>query len=113
MDVQQVLTGAQEAMTVRRVFGDPIQADGVTIIPVADVGGGGGGGGGAKDEGGAGFGLAAHPAGVYVVSGGDAHWRPAIDMTRIIRRGQLVGLAAIFVLGPAIRAWLSRRRTAA
>src|SRR5262249_60446281 len=42
MDTQLVLSGAQNAMTARRVFGDVIQADGVTLIPAAIVGGGGG-----------------------------------------------------------------------
>ncbi len=79
MDLQQVLTGAQEPLTIRRAFGDPIQADGITIVPVANVSGGGGGGGGggkASEEGGVDYGLSARPAGVYVVRNGDARWRP-------------------------------------
>ena len=44
MDTQQILIGAQETLTVRRLFGEPIQVDGATIIPVAALRGGGGGG---------------------------------------------------------------------
>ena len=47
-------------MTVRGVFGDAYELDGVTIIPVARVvgGAGGGGGGGFSRGGGGGFTLA-------------------------------------------------------
>jgi uncharacterized spore protein YtfJ len=111
MDVQAVLTTAQEAMTVQRVFGEPIHAEGTTIVPVAEVGGGGGGGG--DKDGGGGFGLAVRPAGVFVVRDGDAHWRPAVDVNRIVRRGQLVAITALLTLGPVVRVWLSRRLLAA
>jgi len=57
MDPQVIITGAQDALTVRRVFGDPIQTDGITIIPVASMAGGGGGGRGESGERGAGFGI--------------------------------------------------------
>jgi uncharacterized spore protein YtfJ len=55
MDPQVIITGAQDTLTVRRVFGDPIQTDGITMIPVASVAGGGGGGRGESGERGAGF----------------------------------------------------------
>ena len=38
---------ARDALTARRVFGDPIERDGTLILPVASVMGGAGGGGGA------------------------------------------------------------------
>ncbi len=102
MNPEQVLATAQEALSVRRVFGDPIQVDGATIVPVARVSGGGGGGGRGTDDAGAGYGLNARPVGVYVIHDGDARWRPAIDVNRVILGGQLVAAAAIAVLGPAI-----------
>ena len=43
MDAQQILDQANDAITVRRVFGEPIERDGVTVVPVAVVFGGGGG----------------------------------------------------------------------
>ena len=106
MDPEHVLTTAQDALTARRVFGEPIQADGVTILPVAIVGGGGGGGKSANSDAGVGFGLAARPAGVYVIANGDAKWRPAVNVNRIVMGGQLVAIAAIFALRPLISRWL-------
>lgn len=109
MDPQQILETAQATLTVRRVFGDPIQADGITIVPVARVNGGGGGGGRGTEEGGVGYGLHARPVGVYVIRNGDARWRPAIDVNRVVLGGQLVAMTAIAVLGPAIvRRWTRR-----
>ena len=62
-DVNELLGGAQDAITVKRVFGDPIETEGVTVIPAAKVGGGGGGGGDNENNGGGGFGLGARPVG--------------------------------------------------
>ena len=111
MDIQNVLTGAQDAMTARRVFGDPIQVNDVTVLPVAVVGGGGGGGAKTADQGGVGFGVSARPAGVYVIRGGNAVWRPAVDVNRVILGGQLVAIAAIWALRPLLMRWLSSRAT--
>lgn len=51
---------AQDALTVRRVFGEPYEKDGATFIPAARVVGGGGGGNGQNEHGqsGNGSGLA-------------------------------------------------------
>ena len=46
MDVHEVLNQARDAMTVKRVFGDPYEKEGVVVIPVANVMGGVGAGGG-------------------------------------------------------------------
>jgi uncharacterized spore protein YtfJ len=115
VDVQHVLAGAQDALTTRRVFGDPINVEGVTVLPVAKVGGGGGGGEGgrgAQNEtgGGVGFGIAAKPAGVYVIRAGKVLWRPAIDVNRVILGGQLVAIAAIWALRPLLMRWIAHRR---
>jgi len=45
MKVDDLLQGARDALTVRRVYGEAIERDGVTVIPAAMVIGGGGGGG--------------------------------------------------------------------
>ena len=76
-DVNELLGGAQDAITVKRVFGDPIETEGVTVIPAAKVGGGGGGGGDNENNGGGGFGLGARPVGAYVIKGDDVKWVPA------------------------------------
>ena len=105
MDPQLILTGAQDALTARRVFGEPIHADGVTIVPAAVVSGGGGGGGRGAEQGGVGFGLTARPAGVFVVRAGDARWRPAVDVNRVILGGQLVAITALLLLAPLAVTW--------
>jgi uncharacterized spore protein YtfJ len=83
MNVEELLSGARDAISVRRVFGDPIEHDGVMVVPVARVGGGGGGGSDTEHNGGGGFGLGARPVGVYVVKDGQVSWRPAVDPVRV------------------------------
>ncbi len=111
MDPQAVLQGVEEAMTPRRVFGDPVQIEGVTVLPVATVGGGGGGGqkGEQSRDSGVGFGLGVQPAGVFVIRNGDAKWRPALNLNRVILGGQIVGLAAILTFGSVLRYWLRHK----
>lgn len=97
------LRGVRDTLAVGRVFGDPYNVDGSTIIPVARIAGGGaGGGGGGTDtddtEGhgfGTGFGLGARPVGVYEVRDGQLAWKPAIDADRIARGGQLLTAIAM------------------
>ncbi len=102
MQVDEVLSQARDTITVKRVFGEPIERDGMTIIPVANVmGGGGAGSGDSPSEGagsGVGFGVRATPAGVYVVRGDTLKWEPAVDMGRVILVGQLVAIVALLVL---------------
>jgi uncharacterized spore protein YtfJ len=104
---------ARDVLTVRRVFGEPIQQGGVTVIPAAHVRGGGGGGGGQGPNGeggsGGGFGVAASPAGVYVVKNGTVRWEPAFDLNRTVLVGQIVGIVALLTLRSVVKA-LTRRR---
>jgi len=95
MNPESLLQGARDAVSVRRVFGDPIEHDGVMVIPVAKVAGGGGGGGDTDDNGGGGFGLAGRPVGAYVIKDGQVSWRPAIDPIRVA----LVAVLALALLG--------------
>jgi len=108
MNVQQILSGAQDALTTRRVFGEPVEVNGVTIIPAAAIRGGGGGGGRDNERGGVGFGLQARPAGAYVVKDGDVQWRPAVDVNKIVLGGQIVAIAALVTFRPLIRRWAER-----
>ena len=105
------LDAVKDMMTVQRVFGEPTQVDGITVLPVAVVRGGGGGGGGGgsmpdqKEQGegaGIGFGVNTRPIGVFVVKDGAVTWQPAVDVTRIVLGSQLVALAAVFFV-PALR----------
>lgn len=100
---------ARDTMTVRRVFGDPIERDGVTIIPAANVTGGAGGGGDAEGNAGGGFGVRAKPAGAYVIKNGEVRWEPALDLNRTILVGQMVGIVALLTLRSIVKAIAKRR----
>jgi uncharacterized spore protein YtfJ len=87
MKLDELVTTARDAITVKRVFAEPYEKDGVTLIPAAIVAGGGGGGGGHDDHGqegeGGGFGVLSRPAGAYVIRDGTVRWRPAVDVNRL------------------------------
>ena len=101
--VQTAMTKTLEGMQPKQVFGEPIERDGVTYLPVAKVRGGGGGGGDSEGNGGAGFGLTATPAGIYVIRNGSATWQPALDLNRIILGGQIVVIVALLVIRSIFR----------
>jgi uncharacterized spore protein YtfJ len=111
MNVPETLTQIRDAITVKRVFGEPYERDGVTIIPAARVGGGGGGGGGEGSQPGSngaatstgsgfglGFGLGAAPVGAFVVTGGEVRWRPALDLTSVVLRAQSALIIVLLML---------------
>jgi uncharacterized spore protein YtfJ len=110
VQIEETIAQARDAMTVKRVFGEPFERDGVVVIPAARISGGAGGGSGSDDDGstgqGGGFGLHATPAGVYVIRGGKVSWEPAIDVNRVILGGQLVVIVFLLVL----RSLLKQRR---
>ena len=132
MDVNEVLTHARDAMTVKRVFGEPYEKDGMTVIPVANVMGGAGAGGGtsksatddtAAGEGaegrdaatgtpdtgyGMGYGVRATPAGVYVIKGGEVEWKPATDMNSLAVQRAIIAVVGLLVLRSIVRT-LARR----
>src|SRR5215208_4037409 len=89
MNFQEAISKAQDAVTVRRVYGEPYERDGVVVIPAAKVSGAGGGGGGEDTTrggsgSGGGFSLSARPVGAYVIEGGQVRWQPAVDIPRIV-----------------------------
>ncbi len=104
MNVDEMIQGARDAMSVQRVYGEPIERDGALIIPAAKVRGGGGGGADAENNAGGGFGLTAKPVGVYVVAGGHVRWEPAIDVNRIVLGAQIAGVIIALVIGSVLRA---------
>ena len=106
MNVDEMLREARDVMTAKTVFAEPIERDGILIIPAAKVRGGGGGGGDAEQNAGGGFGLSAKPAGAYVVRDGKVSWEPAIDINRIVLGGQIVAIVVLLVL----RSILKNRR---
>ena len=97
-EVMSSMKGVHDTLTVSRVFGEPYRVGDTTLIPVARVTGGAGGGGGESTEGeepgsgfGSGFGMDARPVGVYEVRDGEVAWKPAVDVTRLAKRGQALG----------------------
>jgi uncharacterized spore protein YtfJ len=109
--VEELLSGARDTLTVSRVFGEPYEKNGVTVIPAAAVRGGGGGGEGEDKEHaggmGGGFGMTARPVGAYQIKGDEVTWIPAADTTRVIIASQLVVIVALLVLRSILR---SRRK---
>jgi uncharacterized spore protein YtfJ len=93
-DVDEMWKGARDAMTVKRVYGDPVESDGVTLVPAAAVRGGAGGGGDNEGNGGGGFGIVARPVGAYVIRDGSVSWRPAVDLNRVL----LLAAAVVLLL---------------
>ena len=112
MDPNELMQQARDALTVTRVFGEPYERDGVTVIPTASIRGGAGGGRGEGETpdrtgsgsgSGGGFGLSAKPAGVYVIEGARVRWQPAVDINRVILGGQIVAIVMLLVARSVLR----------
>lgn len=110
MKLDEMIAAAKDSMTVGRVFGDPYEKDGLTVIPAVRVMGGAGGGAGQDDEGqqgeGGGFGMNASPAGVYVIRNGAVQWQPAVDANRVV-----AAVAGVLVAAMLSRALVARARS--
>ncbi|MFD8244371.1 sporulation protein [Nocardia sp. NPDC059691] len=111
MKYAELLAQARDAITVRRVYGDPYESGGAIVIPAASVGGGGGGGGGTGNSAGGdgsgegvAFGVGAKPVGAYVLRDGRLTWHPAVDVNAIIETASKVLIAAILAFALARRA---------
>ena len=108
MELDKVLNSARDAITVKRVYAEPYEKDGITVIPAAAVRGGAGGGTGHDQKGqegqGGGFGVAGKPAGAYVIKDGRVSWRPAVDPNRVIMTLGLVAVAYLLRRPRKIRA---------
>ncbi|MDJ0664980.1 MAG: sporulation protein [Acidimicrobiia bacterium] len=100
--LDDILAGARDSITVRKVYGDPYEKDGITFVPAAAVGGGGGGGEGEDAEAasgsGGGFGVMARPVGAYRIKDGEVTWIPAVDTTKVVLASQVVAIVALLVL---------------
>jgi len=123
MDASELLSRIRDGMTATTVYAEPIERDGVIVIPASSVMGGGGGGGGpipaTGEEGedrvtggaegsGVGFGVSAKPAGAFVIRGQDVEWVPAIDRNRQIMLGSLIGLLVILTVRGVLLRLLKR-----
>jgi uncharacterized spore protein YtfJ len=109
--IEEILSDAKDTMTVSRVYGEPYESNGVTLIPAATVKGGLGSG---EGEGsmdtpagrGGGFGVSARPVGAYQITGSEVKWIPAVDVSRVVLMGQVVAIVALL----AIRSILRRKK---
>jgi uncharacterized spore protein YtfJ len=107
--IKNMMESWRDTFAVGRVFGEPVDKDGLTVIPVAMVAGGGGGGSGpqgaeeASEPNGGGFGGMARPSGVFVVRSDSVEWLPALDVTLLTIAS--IALAALITctLGRALR----------
>ena len=103
MDIQAAIEQAQDAITVKRVYGEPYERDGVVVIPAAEVRGGAGGGGGSDETNessgsGGGYGINARPVGAYVIEDGRVRWEAAVDVSGIAVRALLTVLGVALLL---------------
>jgi uncharacterized spore protein YtfJ len=112
MEITELIGTVRDSLTAKRVYGEPYEKNGLTVIPAASVRGGGGGGAGESPEGGGtggGFGLLASPTGAWVITDGQVEWKPAVDVTKIVIMGQVVGLVALLVVRSVARELAGRR----
>lgn len=98
MRVFELVDSAKDTLTARRVYGDPVERDGLVLVPAAAIAGGAGGGGDPSEHGGqgGGFGVRARPVGAYVIQDGTVTWRPAIDVDRAVMAAAVV--AVVYLL---------------
>ena len=114
--LDEILADASKTLGVRRIYGDPYEKNGVTVIPAARVMGGAGGGGGAEgvtDSTGAaadssagapgtgsgvGFGMSGGPVGAFVIKGDEVKWVPAVDVNRLMLGFQIAIVVFFLVM---------------
>lgn len=106
--LDEMLSGARDAITVSRVYGEPFEKNGITIVPAAAVRGGAGAGEGEGPEAqgsgfGGGFGVMARPVGAYQIKGDEVTWVAAADTTRVIIVAEIVVIVALLVLRSIFR----------
>ena len=116
MTIQEVFRGIseriQDTATVKTIYGEPIAAEGKTIIPVARVCYGFGGGGGtranhshsgetgeaAESGGGGGGGALVTPVGYIEVTAGESRYVSIEERRKIVRAGLIAFLCALFLM---------------
>lgn len=114
-EIRGMVDRVRDILSVERVVGNPIERDGVTLVPVVAIRGGGGGGGGEGEGtsseatsqegagGGLGFGVTARPVGAYVIHGETVEWKPAVDPARMA----LIMTVMAFLITRTLRALIS------
>ncbi|HUJ15836.1 MAG TPA: spore germination protein GerW family protein [Thermoanaerobaculia bacterium] len=105
--VERIAELVQLHANAKQVYGDPVERNGATIIPVARVQWGFGGGGigrGEGERGGGGGGGRAVPVGYIEVRGGTSRFRPIVDLAGA------AALAGAAMAGLLIGMLIARRR---
>ena len=113
-DIQQLFQTISERIqktaSVRTVFGDPVSAEGRTVIPVARVRWGFGGGGGSNESedagekgpgsqgAGGGGGIEVNPIGYIEVTSLGSTYVSFEDRKRAVRALLILGVLALFLL---------------
>ena len=104
MTPEEILERVGDQVSVRRVFGQPVEHAGVMVVPVAVAIGGGGGGSGPDEQcTGSGFGGMVRGIGVYEIMAGQVRFVPAVDTTALAAMG-------VVLAGLALRAGTRRLR---
>jgi uncharacterized spore protein YtfJ len=102
--LERLAENIQVHANAKQVYGEPIERDGATIIPVARVQWGFGGGGigqGVLERGGGGGGVRAMPAGFIEIRNGSAEFRPyrSSSDVAVLVGAAVAGLVVGFLLG--------------
>ena len=106
MKAAELLEQARDSLGAKRVFSEPYEKNGVTVITAARVMGGAGGGESPEPRSGdtegtdasasratgsgVGYGMVGSPAGAFVIKGDDVRWLPAVDVNRLMFGFQVV-----------------------
>lgn len=101
--------GLQKSANIKTVYGDPVSAEGKTVIPVAKIAYGFGGGSGTSEKGreegqGGGAGFAAKPVGVVEITP---------EGTRFVSFFDRKKMAVSALLGLVLGFWIGKRRRSA
>ena len=87
MEMQEIFQSIVEHASVRTIYGDPISAEGKTVVPVAKISYGFGGGSGRDEQrgsgGGGGGGCVAKPVGVVEITDAGTRFIPIGGVGRI------------------------------
>ncbi|WP_439657860.1 spore germination protein GerW family protein [Lentzea sp. HUAS TT2] len=107
MKIDEIMGNTKDSLKARTVYGEPVERDGITVIPAATIAGGAGGGTGKDEKGqqgeGGGFGINAKPAGAYVIDNGKLRWQPAVDVNKLVAIAGSVAVAALLVVARVLR----------
>lgn len=107
MKVEELFTRVKDSVEARMVYADPVENNGMVVIPAARVLAGGGGGDGQDERGrrgeGGGLGFSARPVGAYVIADGKLRWEPAVDVNRLMAVVGTVAVAGLLMAGRILK----------